>query len=63
MKECLFVDGLFGDVIPSMKKCLFVDGLFGDVIPSMKECLFVDGLLLREVSRGLMGYFPLEVCF
>ena len=26
--ECLFVDGLFGDVIPSTKECLFVDGLF-----------------------------------
>ncbi len=60
--ECLFVDGLFGDVIPSTKECLFVDGLFVDVILSTKGCLFVDGLFpagtVKQKKEGNLNGHP-----
>ena len=56
------MDGLLGDVIPSMKECLFVDELLGDVIPSMKQCLFMDGLSCKALMRGIMSCFPLGLC-
>ena len=61
MKECLFVDGLLGDVITSIKECLFVDGLSCKSLMCGIMSCFPLGLCSRVILRGKLGYFPLEI--